>query len=573
MTISKTSADSQGQETAVDRTSVTGTQNQNLAPRNNRNNRTRIPLLLAAILIATFMTSIEVTIVTTALPTISEDLRGLSQQNWVFTMYLLTTAISTPIYGKLSDQLGRRPIFITGVTLFAIGSGLCGLATTMPMLIAFRALQGLGAGAVLPVTFTIIADVFPLGDRSKIIALNNMAWGVSALLGPLVGGFIVDQISWHWIFFINVPLGIVALILILIGYHEAPRTRAQAQAAHEAPADPAAAQSRATRETPGAQTSRTTHSPHRFTLASLDLPGIIALILTLSSFLLALQWLGQGNTSPAIIAAAAVVFVANAIAFVRIEQKAQSPVIPLDLFRNKTFAVQVITASMLNGLQIGFQVYFPMWTQAIYHTPPSVAGLIITPSSILWLIASFLVGASMRRFPPRTIAIPVAIIQMVFYGFMIFAGIGFPIVMFYIVSGVGGFGLGLTITMNTIVGQAVVPERYVGTASSSLTLGRTLGQTLMTGIFGLIFNVTIAGQIAQYPALNTDIINNAITTTSGQKLDATAQGLVDNALLSAFHLIFATVVALYVVVIVANLFDPMRTPLIQQQPREIATEE
>jgi MFS family permease len=506
------------------------------------------------------MTSIEVTIVTTALPTISEDLRGLSQQNWVFTIYLLTTAISTPIYGKLSDQLGRRPIFITGVTLFAIGSGLCGLATTMPMLIAFRALQGLGAGAVLPVTFTIIADVFPLGDRSKIIALNNMAWGVSALLGPLVGGFIVDQISWHWIFFINVPLGVVALILILIGYHEAPRTQAQVQApaAHEAPT---AAQARASRKA------------HHFTLTSLDLPGIITLILTLSSFLLALQWLGQGNVNPAIIAAATVVFVASALAFVRIEQKAQSPVIPLDLFRNKTFAIQVITASMLNGLQIGFQVYFPMWTQAIYHTPPSVAGLIITPSSILWLIASFLVGASMRRFPPRTIAIPVAIIQMVFYGFMIFAGIGFPIVMFYIVSGVGGFGLGLTITMNTIVGQAVVPERYVGTASSSLTLGRTLGQTLMTGIFGLIFNVTIAGQIAQYPALNTDIINNAITTTSGQKLDAATQGLVDNALLSAFHLIFATVVALYVVVIVANLFDPMRTPLIQQQPREMATEE
>lgn len=506
------------------------------------------------------MTSIEVTIVTTALPTISEDLRGLSQQNWVFTMYLLTTAISTPIYGKLSDQLGRRPIFITGVTLFAIGSGLCGLATTMPMLIAFRALQGLGAGAVLPVTFTIIADVFPLGDRSKIIALNNMAWGVSALLGPLVGGFIVDQISWHWIFFINVPLGVVALVLILIGYHEAPRTQAQVQApaAHEAPT---------------ATQARASHEAHRFTLASLDLPGIITLILTLSSFLLALQWLGQGNVNPAIIAAAAVVFVASALAFVRIERKAQSPVIPLDLFRNKTFAIQVITASMLNGLQIGSQVYFPMWTQAIYHTPPSVAELIITPSSILWLIASFLVGASMRRFPPRTIAIPVAIIQMIFYGFMIFAGIGFPIVMFYIVSGLGGFGLGLTITMNTIVGQAVVPERYVGTASSSLTLGRTLGQTLMTGIFGLIFNVTIASQIAQYPALNTDIINNAITTTSGQKLDAATQGLVDNALLSAFHLIFATVVALYVVVIVANLFDPMRTPLIQQQPREMATEE
>jgi EmrB/QacA subfamily drug resistance transporter len=507
-----------------------------------RNTRTSIPLLLAAILIATFMTSIEVTIVTTALPTISEDLRGLSEQNWVFTMYLLTTAISTPIYGKLSDQLGRRPIFIIGVALFALGSGMCGLAANMPMLIAFRALQGLGAGAVFPVTFTIIADVFPLGDRSKIIALNNMAWGVSALLGPLVGGFIVDQISWHWIFFINVPLGAIALVLILIGYHEEPH---------------AAAREESQVASTGARSSRLT------AVEALDVPGIALLILTLSSFLLALQWLGQGTQNPVAIAIAAAIFVVSTALFVRTEKRAKSPVIPLDLFKNRTFTTQVVTASMLNGLQIGFQVYFPMWTQAIYGTSPSLAGLIITPSSILWLVASFLVGTLIRKFPPRTVAIPVAILQMIFYSFMIFAGIGFPIVMFYVVSGVGGFGLGLTITMNTIVGQSVVPQRYVGTATSAITLGRTLGQTLMTGIFGLIFNMTIARHIAQHKALSLKIMNNAITSTSGQHLNAATQGLVDNALLNAFHLIFTTVVALYVVVIVVNLLDPMRHPLIQ----------
>jgi EmrB/QacA subfamily drug resistance transporter len=490
------------------------------------------------------MTSIEVTIVTTALPTISENLHGLSEQNWVFTMYLLTTAISTPIYGKISDQFGRRPVFLAGVVLFALGSGLCGLAPSMPMLIAFRALQGLGAGAIFPVTFTIIADVFPLADRSKIIALNNMAWGVSALLGPLVGGFIVDQLSWHWIFFINVPLGVIALILILVGFRE-DRTKLTGAA--------------------NAGTSADTGANASATKPRTDFLGILLLIVTLSSFLLALQWLGQGTVAPAITAAAAVIFVASAVAFYRVERKAEDPVIPLSLFSNRTFTVQVLTASMLNGLQIGFQVYFPMWTQAIYGTSPSLAGLIVTPSSLLWLVASFLVGTMIRKFPPRAVAIPVAILQMIFYSFMIFAGIGFPIIMFYVVSGVGGFGLGLTITMNTIVGQSVVPQGYVGTATSALTLGRTLGQTLMTGIFGLIFNMTISHQIAQHPALTLRIMNNAITTTSHQHLSSGTQALVDNALLNAFHLIFATVVALYVVVIVANLLDPMRKPLMEAQ--------
>ncbi len=155
---------------------------------------------MVAVLIATFMTSVETTIITTALPRIVSQLDGLSMQSWVFATYLLTTALSTPIYGKLADRIGRKSIFLIGIIIFVVGSFFSGLSNQMIILIFFRGLQGIGAGAIIPITFTIIADLFPYEKRTTMLALNNTAWGISALLGPLIGGYIVDQLSWHWVY-------------------------------------------------------------------------------------------------------------------------------------------------------------------------------------------------------------------------------------------------------------------------------------------------------------------------------------------------------------------------------------
>ncbi|SER39916.1 MFS transporter [Salipaludibacillus aurantiacus] len=170
--------------------------------------------IVTALIIATFLAAIEVTVISTAMPVIARDLGGLDLISWVFAIYLLTYAVMTPIFGKLADLFGRKKIFIIGAALFLTGSALCGLSQSMEQLIMFRAVQGVGAGALMPMTFTIVGDVFTYEKRAKAQAVIGSIWGIAGIFGPLVGGFFVDFLSWHWIFYINIPFGLLAMYLI-----------------------------------------------------------------------------------------------------------------------------------------------------------------------------------------------------------------------------------------------------------------------------------------------------------------------------------------------------------------------
>lgn len=176
--------------------------------------------IVIAIMLAMFLAAFEGTVVTTAMPTISKSLNGFNLISWVFSAYLLTSAVSTPIYGKLSDLYGRRSMIVTGIIIFIIGSFLCALSRSMIQLILFRTIQGIGAGAILTISYTIIGDIFELEERAKIQGALNTVWGIAGLVGPFIGGFILDYLSWHWIFLINVPFGIISIVLLIKGFDE-----------------------------------------------------------------------------------------------------------------------------------------------------------------------------------------------------------------------------------------------------------------------------------------------------------------------------------------------------------------
>lgn len=459
-------------------------------------------VVMLAVFIATFMTSVEVTIVTTALPAIIAALHGLAYQSWIMAAYLLTTAITTPIYGKLCDAYGRKGIFTWGVAVFTLGSFASGLAPSIGWLILARAVQGIGAGAVMPLTFTIIADFFDYTKRARMLAFNNTAWGLSALIGPLLGGFLVDRLSWHWVFFVNVPLGAIVLVLISLGYHQTWQQRP----------------------------------------IQLDYPGIAWLAATLLSGLLAVQWLQSRPLAAAELAGVAAI---SLRLLVRQEHRAKDPLIAPSLVKTPGFATQIITAAILSGVLIAYQVYFPIWLQGLYHLAATQAGLAVSSSSVMWLMASFCVGTILARFSPRRTTMLVVAIQWLFYAALVVSGRAFPAWGFYVVAAVNGAGMGIVISMNTILAQQLAPKRWLGAATALFTLGRSLGQTVMTGVYGAVLNLVLN---ARRGNVSFATLNSAV---AGHAVPQAASGV----LLSGLHAVFIGVLALLIVVWVLNFVD------------------
>ena len=414
----------------------------------NTAQRTNRVLIVATIMLATFMVAIEATIVATAMPRIVGQLGGFSYYSWVFSAFLLAQSTTTVIYGKLSDIFGRKPVLICGILIFLVGSLLCGLAWSMMSLVLFRLLQGLGAGAIQPVTMTIIGDLFKLEERGRVQGIMATVWATSAVVGPLAGGIIVDTISWAWIFWINLPIGIISIIAFMAFLKE--------DVAHKQ--------------------------------VKIDYLGAVLFSISIVALLVILT---ETDASAWILLSLAAVFVVSGILFLRQEKRAPEPIISIALWSRRLIATSN-AATLLAGMAlIGLSTILPMYVQGVLGRSPIVAGFTLTMLVVGWPMSVMLSGRLYKRFGIR---------RTLRVGSLLFP-FGACFLLFLtpesspVIAGAGsffmGFGMGLISLTSIVLVQESVEWSMRGSATASIIFARSLGNTLGATVLGAILNAGI----------------------------------------------------------------------------------
>jgi EmrB/QacA subfamily drug resistance transporter len=422
-----------------------------------------IMVILSALLLAMFLAALDQTIVATALPRIASQLHGLNRLSWVATAYLLTSAISTPMYGKISDLFGRKKVFQISIIIFLVGSMLCGLSQTMSQLIFFRGLQGLGAGGLLTLALAIVGDIISPRQRGRYQGYFGAVFAVSSLAGPLLGGFLTDSLSWRWIFYVNLPLGIIALALI------------------------------------GARL----HLPVHVTKHKLDFIGAGLLAISVTSLLLATVWGGTDYpwTSVQILSLAAA-FIIGTILFIMQEMRTVEPLIPLRLFKNSIVRVASLLSLLVGMGMFGAIIFLPEYQQIVRGDSPTVSGLLLLPLVFAMLVAVVTSGRLVSKFGHYRI-FPIIGTLIMAVGFFLFTHITLTTsrLMLSLWMIVLGFGMGLFLQIMTVAVQNAVERKDLGTATSLVTFARSIGSSLGAAIFGAVLTARLSYHLKKsFPA-------------------------------------------------------------------------
>ena len=418
--------------------------------------------ILGAILLTIFLSALDQTVVGTALPRIVTDLSGNELYTWVVTVYLLTATVTGPIYGKLSDQFGRRPMMMIGVSLFLLGSLLCGLSQEMWQLIIFRGIQGLGAGAIFPISLAVIGDLFSPRERGKYQGLFGAVFALASILGPALGGFLTDTISWHWVFLVNLPLGIVALVVL---WRLLPPVR----------------------------------HPERVT--SIDYLGAAVFTAALVPFMLGLTNAQSGEwTDPQVGGLIALGILLGAV-FILIESRAREPILPLALFRNRTVAASIAATFLITFGFFGAVIFIPRWFQFVLGSSATESGYQMLPLMIGVMSSSVISGLVVAR-TGRYKWMTVGAMALAALGIFLMTNLraDTPIVTLWAWMLIAGLGIGPSFAVFTIVVQSAVPPNMLGAATSALTffrqIGGSIGLAIAGAVFGSVLNAELPRQMA-----------------------------------------------------------------------------
>ncbi|HEX5823999.1 MAG TPA: MDR family MFS transporter [Candidatus Limnocylindrales bacterium] len=427
--------------------------------------------ILFAVLLGLFLVALDQTIVGTALPRILTDLGGNDLYTWVVTIYLLTSTITVPFYGKLSDLYGRRPMIMIGITLFLAGSVLSGLSQTMWQLILFRGIQGLGAGALFPIALAVIGDLFTPAERGKYQGLFGAVFGISFLIGPGLGGFLTDTVSWHWIFFVNLPVGIISLIVIWRLLPTIKRT--------------------------GASRNFDYLGALIFTIAI----GFLLVGLTNKAGTHLVDGLKTPNDwTELTVGGFILVGLIGSALFAFVESRAKEPIVPLDLWRNRTYASSILSTFLVSFGFFGAIIFLPRWLQAVRHESATSSGYLIFPMLIGLIGSSIVAGALVSRTGKYKAIILAAVVAMtagIALMTQLRADTEYPALFFWMF--VAGLGIGPTLSVFTIVVQNAVPFSKLGVATSNLTFFRQIGGSVGLAIAGTVFGQGLAEKLQ--PAL------------------------------------------------------------------------